>query len=154
MSLLIVLSPLIVRLLRLTDASEDRPVDTNFQLVTGASRWYKCTVCSCGLLQRTASPMNRLAYLLILLLISALVDDFWAAAPVLPSAPLADDDEYLPPQQQPQRERSASCQKPAFVGLQPQTTDFSLVRRGLPSEWNLTTPFTPPPLYVFTSLQI
>ena len=81
MSLLIVLSPLIVRLLRLTDASEDRPVDTNFQLVTGASRWYKCTVCSCGLLQRTASPMNRLAYLLILLLISALVDDFWAAAP-------------------------------------------------------------------------
>src|SRR6516165_12576237 len=81
MSLLIVLSPLIVRLLRLTDASEDRPVDTNFQLVTGASRWYKHTVCSCGLLQRAASPMNRLAYLLILLLISALVDDFWAAAP-------------------------------------------------------------------------
>ena len=99
--------------------------------------------------------MNRLAYLLILLLISALVDDFWAAAPVLPSAPLADDDdEYLPPQRRPQEGECPPHQKPAFVGLQPQTTDFSLVRRGLPSEWNLTTPFTPPPLYVFTSLQI
>ena len=99
--------------------------------------------------------MNRLAYLLILLLISALVDDFWAAAPVLPSAPLADDDdEYLPSQRRPREDECPAHQKPAFVGLQPRTAAFPLVRRGVPSERNLTTPFTPPPLDVLTSLQI
>ena len=99
--------------------------------------------------------MNRLAYLLILLLISALVDDFWAAAPVLPSAPLAeDDDEYLPSQRRPQEGECPPHQKPAFVGLQPRTAAFPLVRRGVPSERNLTTPFTSPPLDVLTSLQI
>jgi hypothetical protein len=28
------------------------------------------------------------------------------------------------------------------------------VPRGVPSEWNPTTPFAPPPLYIFMSLQI
>ena len=99
--------------------------------------------------------MNRLAYLLILLLISALVDDFWAAAPVLPSAPLADDDdEYLPTQRRRQEEECSPHQKPVFVGLKTQTADLPLVRRGVPWEWNLTTPCTPPRLYIFMSLQI
>ena len=99
--------------------------------------------------------MNRLAYLLILLLISAQVDDAWAVALDSSSAPLADDDnEYLPSQQRPPEEECSPCQKPVFLGLKPQTADFSLVRRGLPSEWTLTTPFTPPPLCVFMSLQI
>jgi hypothetical protein len=99
--------------------------------------------------------MNWHAYFLVLLLIWAQVDDYWAAAPVLPSAPLADeDDEYLPSQWRPQEEECAPQQEPGFVGLKPQTADLPLVRRGVPSEWNLTTPFTPPPLYVFMSMQI
>src|SRR5262245_6915199 len=99
--------------------------------------------------------MNRLAYLLILLLISAQVDDAWAVPPVLAPGPLADDNNaYLPSQGRPQGEQSYSRQKPVFDGLKPQTADFSLVRRGVPSDGNLTTPFTPPPLYVFMSLQI
>jgi hypothetical protein len=99
--------------------------------------------------------MNWRASFLVLLLFWALVDDYWAAAPVLPSAPLADDDdEYLPSPRRPQEDECSPHHKPVFDGLKPQTADFSLVRRGVPSEWNLTTPFTPPPLYVFTSLQI
>jgi hypothetical protein len=98
--------------------------------------------------------MNRLAYLLILLLISAQVDNSWAGVPVLPSAPQADDDEYLPSPQRPQQEECSPHQKPVFAGLKPQIADLPLVRRGVPSAWNLTTPFTPPPLYAFMSLQI
>jgi hypothetical protein len=99
--------------------------------------------------------MNRLVYLLILLLSSVPVNDAWAVAPDLPSAPLADDnDEYLPLRRQVRDERSSSGQGPMFVGLKSQTADFAVVRRGVPSKWNLTTPCTPPPLYVFMSLQI
>jgi hypothetical protein len=100
--------------------------------------------------------MNRLVYLLILLLMSAQVDDWWAVTPDSPSAPLAadDNDEYLPSQLRTQGDQSSSLQKPVFDGLKPQTADFSLVRRGVPSGWNLSSPFAPPPLYVFMSLQI
>ena len=100
--------------------------------------------------------MNRLVYLLILLLMSAQVDDCWAVTPDSPSAPLAaaDNDEYLPSQMRPQGEQSSSLKKSVFDGLKPQTADFSLLRRGVQSEWHLITPFTPRPLYVFMSLQI
>jgi len=99
--------------------------------------------------------MKRLAYLLILLLCSGQVDDAWAVALDFPSAPLADDNaEYLPAKRRVQDEWSSSCQGPEFVGLESQTADFSVVRRGVPSEWDLTAPFTPPPLHSFMSLQI
>ena len=99
--------------------------------------------------------MKWLAYLLVLLLISAQAEDAWAVTPVLPFAPLSDEnDEYLPAQRQVQGAASSSCQPPAFNGLKPRTAYFSPVRSGVPSEWNLTTPFGPPPLYVFMSLQI
>jgi hypothetical protein len=104
--------------------------------------------------QRTDSPMNRLAYLLILLLISAQVDNYWAAVPAVPSAAQADDDEYLPSSQRPQEEECSPHQKPAFAGLKPQAADLPLVRRGVPSDRNRTTPFAPAPLYVFMSLQL
>jgi hypothetical protein len=98
--------------------------------------------------------MKRLAYLLVLLLISAQVEDAWAVAPVLPSALLSDEnDEYLPAQHQLQGAASASRRTPAFNGLKAQTADFSPFRSGVPSEWNLTTPLAPPSLYVFMSLQ-
>jgi hypothetical protein len=99
--------------------------------------------------------MKRLAYFLFLLLIWAQVDDFCASAPVLPSAPLAsDDDEYLPAQRRPQKKASSSDQKPMFAALKAQTADCPPVRRGVPSAWNLTTPSALPSLYVFMSLQI
>jgi hypothetical protein len=99
--------------------------------------------------------MKRLAYLLMLLLISAKVDDYWATTPVLPPPPLADDDdEYLASERTTQAEESSGRQEPMFVGMKPHTADFSFVLKGVPSEWNLTTPFAPPPLYVLVSLQI
>ena len=98
--------------------------------------------------------MKRLSYLLIFLLISAQMDDAWAAAPIVPSAPLTDEEEYLPAQRQVREAQSSSDPRPIFVDLEHQTSDFLLGRGGAPSERNLTTPFTPPFLYVFMSLQI
>jgi hypothetical protein len=99
--------------------------------------------------------MNWLPYFLILLLVSAQVDDYWAPALGLPSAPLADDDdEYTSSEQRQQEKECSSSQKLVFVGLKPQTADLPPPRRGVSSEWDLTTPFTPPPLYIFMSLQI
>jgi hypothetical protein len=97
--------------------------------------------------------MKRLTYFLVFLLISAQVDDAWAVAPDLPSAPVADDnDEYLPAQRQ-LRDEQSSDQETTFVGIEPRSADFLPGRRAR-FEWNLTTPFTPRPLYVFMSLQI
>ena len=99
--------------------------------------------------------MKRLAYLLILLVISAQVDDAWAVDPVLPSASLAEDnDEYLPARRRPGEELSFSRQEQALDRLPPQTANFSALRRSLPTEWDLTAPFAPSPLYVFMSLQM
>jgi hypothetical protein len=97
--------------------------------------------------------MKRFASFLILLLLSAQLDDYWAIAPPLASATLADDDnEYLPSQRR-AREESAD-QKAAFADLQPRLADVPSERRALPFERNPATPFTPPPLYVLMSLQI
>ena len=103
-----------------------------------------------------ASQMKRLPCLLILLLISAQVDDSWAVAPVLPSASLPDDnEEYLPAQRRLQEQRSSPRQEPVvFDSVRLHHAALSFVPRGVPSERNLTTPFTPPPLYAFMSLQI
>jgi hypothetical protein len=93
--------------------------------------------------------LTRHSYFLILLLLSGQVDDAWPIAAVVPSAPLADDDDYLP-QQRRAREEDASVQsKPAFAGRKPETTQLPLVHRGV----SLATPFAPDPLYVFMSLQ-
>jgi hypothetical protein len=99
--------------------------------------------------------MRRLAFILILLLVSAKVDNAWACAPVVPSAPLTDDDdEYLPSQRRPEEGPSSPRQKPAFLGLKSEATGRPLVRRGVPPGRDLTTPFAPRPLYVLMSLQI
>jgi hypothetical protein len=98
--------------------------------------------------------MKRLAYLLILALLSAQVDDVWPIAPLSSADPLADDnDEYLPAPRR-VRDEPTSGQEPVFVGLAPQTAYTPPARRGVVVEWNLITPFAPPPLYVFMSLQI
>jgi hypothetical protein len=97
---------------------------------------------------------KRLAYLLLLLLFSAQVDDIWAVAPASPSAPLADDDEYLPAQPRPQEEQIALGQGLPFVGLKAQPADLPVVPKRPPSGPNLATPFTPEPLYAFVSLRL
>jgi hypothetical protein len=100
--------------------------------------------------------MTRFAYLLILALLSAQVDDTWAVAPLSSAAaPLPDDnDEYLPAPRR-LRDEQTSGQEPVFAGLELQTADTPPARRrGVPVEWDLTAPFTPPPLCVFMSLQL
>jgi hypothetical protein len=105
--------------------------------------------------QRTILPMKRVSYVLIFLVLSTQVDDTWTVASISPFAPLVDDnDEYVPSQQRPHEVECSPHQKPLCVGLKPQAADFPFVRRGLPSDWSLTKPFAPPPLYVFMSLQI
>jgi hypothetical protein len=99
--------------------------------------------------------MKRLAYFLILLLISAQVDDAWVVAADVPSTPLVEDgDEYLPAQRPPQEELFSSSQGARFVRLTVPAMNFSVVRRNLPPSWNLAAPFTAPPLYAFMSMQI
>src|SRR5262245_39025573 len=98
--------------------------------------------------------MNRPAYLLVLLLVFAQVDDYWAAVPPSPSASLADDDEYLPSPQRPREEVSSPRQKPTFAGIDLQTGDLPRVRKCVPSQGQRATPSTPPALYVLMSLQI
>jgi hypothetical protein len=103
-----------------------------------------------------ALRMKGFAYFLIFLLVEGLVDDAVALTLVSPSVSLVDDDdnEYLASRKRPEEKASRFDKEPAFVGLKPQTADFTLDQRNGPSEWNLTTPFTPPPLYLFMSLQI
>jgi hypothetical protein len=99
--------------------------------------------------------MKQFAYLLILLLTSTQVDDAWVGAPASPSASLPlDDDEYLPAPRRPQERPPSYRQRPALGAVTLRQTGPPVAPRGEPSEWNLTTPFGPPPLYVFMSLQI
>ena len=100
------------------------------------------------------SPMNRFAYLLILILLSTQIDDAWAAAPVFQSASVASDsDEYLPAKRR-LRDEESSSQELLFVGLKTRTPGFPPARSGLSVESNLSTPFPATSLYVFMSLQI
>jgi hypothetical protein len=100
--------------------------------------------------------MKQLAFLLILLVFWAQVDDSIIAV-ALPSAPLteAEDDEYLPSQRQVRgEEESFRRPQPVSNGPIPLTAAFAGVRRGVAPAWDLAVPFAPPPLYVFMSLQI
>jgi hypothetical protein len=102
--------------------------------------------------------MKRLACFLILLLITDQVDDACALAADSPGTPLAadddHDDDYLPAQRQSALEQPPSGQQPAFLGRNRHLATLSCRRAGLPPGWDLTAPFTPPPLYVLVSLQI
>jgi hypothetical protein len=67
----------------------------------------------CNSDEQLVSLMKPFAYLLILLLMWAQVDDYWAGALAFPSsaAPAADDDEYLPAQRRAQEQQSPSRQR-------------------------------------------
>jgi hypothetical protein len=98
--------------------------------------------------------MKLYAYLLIFLVMSAQVDDFWAGDPTLPTSapPVADNDEYLPAQRRPEEEESFCHQRPIFESVMPHLA--TILPTNVQARWNLTTPFTPPPLYAFMSMQI
>jgi hypothetical protein len=101
--------------------------------------------------------MKQVAYFLISLTIWSQFDDvLLTPASALQSAPLPsdDDDEYLPAKRQEQPEQFAPRRQPQSVSVKPRAADFFSVGRGVPCEWNLTTPYAPPPLYAFMSLQI
>ena len=98
--------------------------------------------------------MKRLPYLLVLVLTLALVDDTWAVAPGLLSAPLTDNDEYLTARQQLRGGTSSSCHQLASHRDNPRAAEPFSARRGVRPEWKWAAPFTPAPLYVFMSLQI
>lgn len=99
--------------------------------------------------------MKWFNYLLILLIFCPLVDDCWAMAPVLPSAPLTDNDadEYLPSHRR-MEEDIAVHKQPALASLKTKNANGPLARKSLPSNCSLTGPFTPPLLDLFMSLQI
>jgi hypothetical protein len=99
--------------------------------------------------------MKPIGYFLILLLLSAQLDDAWAAPPVLPSAPLGDDnDEYPPAQRRAEEEESSPRQQPVFNGLKPHIAALSFVARDVAVTWNLPTPLGPSLLSLFMILQI
>jgi hypothetical protein len=98
---------------------------------------------------------KRAAYFLLLLLISAQLDDAWAAAPASLSVPIAEEnDEYLPAPRQPQEEQIPLGQWLPLAGLKVQPADSSVVQKRLSSRSNPATPFAPQPLYAFMSLRI
>jgi hypothetical protein len=93
--------------------------------------------------------MKRLAYLPIVLLLSAQVDDILVAG--LNVAPAVDvDDEFLPTLTQSPVDSAASDRRPPPLT---RTTPAATVPvcRGVPSAWALT---SPPPSSVFLSLRI
>jgi hypothetical protein len=100
--------------------------------------------------------MKRHAYFLILLTFWAQFDDvLLTPASACQSAPFpSDDDEYVSSEGPEHQRRPGPRRMPQSVSVKPANANFSFVPRGVPSGWNLTTPFGPPPLYVFMSLQI
>jgi hypothetical protein len=100
--------------------------------------------------------MKLLAYLLLIVMGAAQVDDTWAVEPVSSTASFADvDDAYLPVQRRLDQEEAASPrQTRAVVGLVPPSAPFPPFRGGAPLQRNLTAPSAPLPLYLLVSLQI
>ncbi len=100
--------------------------------------------------------MRRFAYFLTFLLLSIQVDDALIATPLTDANDecLDANDEYLPAQRRPRANEADSDQGPSFIGLKSLTADITSLGRDRSSEWNLIHSFTPPPLYVFMSLQI
>jgi hypothetical protein len=100
--------------------------------------------------------MRRITYFLISATLWAQFDDvLLAPASAILSAPLAsDDDDYVSSVGQEERSWLASMGQRQSVGVTPQGVCLFHVGTYLRSECKLATPFAPPPIYVFMSLQI
>jgi hypothetical protein len=64
------------------------------------------------------------------------------------------DDEYVVSKGQQQQTWFGARRQPQAVNLRPLAADLFFVGKNVSSECNLTTLYSPPPLYVFMSLQI
>jgi len=100
--------------------------------------------------------MKRITYFLISVTLWAQFDDvLLAPASTILSAPLAsDDDDYVSSVDQEEQSWLASMGQRQSVGVPPQGVDLFHVGTSLRSECKSATPFAPPPIYVFMSLQI
>jgi hypothetical protein len=99
--------------------------------------------------------MKRFIFLIALLLWGQVDDGLAVALTVSPASLAYDDDgddEY--PQSQRESQKEESLPKPATFSLKPQIVVLPPAQMSVPSECGLTTPLSPPPLYVFMSLQI
>jgi hypothetical protein len=95
--------------------------------------------------------MKRVAYFLIFLMLLGQAEDALSWTPLLPSAPLEDDnDEYLQGESIPRRERTSRASQPRFVRAP--IAGHTSARREILTERNRALP--PGSLYVFMSLQI
>lgn len=104
---------------------------------------------------RSDKRMKKVSCFLILLLALAQFDGAWSVAPPLPFAPVEDDnDEYLPVQGRPQKERTSLPQNPTFASVKRFVANFSRVRKDVPAWFHQAAAFAPDPLFVFMSLQI
>jgi hypothetical protein len=102
--------------------------------------------------------MRRNAYILAFLTFWVQFDDLLLAAlsTAGQSAPLPGSNEeegFLPPKRQARPQQSSLRRQPKTARPKAQAAVPNLVGKCLPSKWNLATPFAPPPLYVFMSLQ-
>ncbi len=117
-------------------------------------------------LPRMTMRSRRCLYFLVLLTFWAQVDGaLLPAAFVSQSAsPLSNDSddsnnesidsdeyEFLPSQR---LSHKTGVPKQVYVSRQPKNADWTLDRRGVPLDFHRITPFTPPLLYLFMSLQI
>jgi hypothetical protein len=100
--------------------------------------------------------MRRITHFLIFATLWSQFDDvLLAPASAILSAPLAsDDDDYVSSVGQEEQSWLASMGQRQSVGVTPQGVDLLHVRTSLRSECKLATPFAPPPMYVFMSLQV
>jgi hypothetical protein len=106
---------------------------------------------------RDGFKMKRITYFLVSMTIWAQFDDvLLAPASVVLSAPLAsDDDEYVPSEGREEQSWLISLPQRQSVGVASEAV--APFRGGMsrrPCEWEFATPFAPPPIYVFMSLQI
>jgi hypothetical protein len=97
--------------------------------------------------------MTRYSYLLIILLISAQVDNFWDVAPFSRSFPVADDDEYLPSPLRARQETPGPDDTLWLPGTRRPPENLSPDRTWMPCEYKVLNPGCRFLLYIFMSLQ-
>jgi hypothetical protein len=101
--------------------------------------------------------MKRHAYFLVILTFWAQLDDVLlplASASQSTSLASDDEDECLPSKRKDEEELFSVRRQPHAANLITPAGDVVFIPRDVPSDCNVTTLFTPPPLYVFMSLQI
>jgi hypothetical protein len=116
----------------------------------------ECLECVHLFSERIAMQIKRNAYVLILFTLLAQFDDALVTlAASFQSAPLpSDDDDGCLPPARPERQERCCRRQPQSISVKRLAANFSFFARSLLPKAMQTTPFAPPPLYLFSSLQI